>query len=68
MGMKTVVLEPFFYKTKEQIGIRFEKDNSLQNVVKRIWKAKWSQSYKFWYVPLSRDSYHESTETIAHAD
>lgn len=37
--------------------MRFEKDNSLQNVVKRIWQVKWSQSNKFWYVPLSRDSY-----------
>ena len=55
--MKTVVLEPFFHKSKEQIGIRFEKDSRLQNVMKRIWQAKWSQSNECWYVPLSRDSY-----------
>ena len=55
--METVVLEPFFHKGKEQIGIRFEKETSLQNVVKQISEAKMVASNKFWYVPLSRDSY-----------
>ena len=55
--MKTVFLEPFFHKNQYQVGIRFEKDNILQNIAKKIYQAKWSQSRKYWYVPLNRDSY-----------
>lgn len=55
--MKTVLLEPFFHRNQEKLGIRFERDNMLQSIVKQIWQAKWSQSRKYWYVPLNRDSY-----------
>src|SRR5687767_3805024 len=55
--MKTVFLEPFFHKNQYQVGIRFEKDNALQHIAKKIYQAKWSQTHKYWYVPLNRDSY-----------
>ena len=62
--MKTVLLEPFFHKNHEKVGIRFERDNMLQSIVKQICQAKWSQSRKYWYVPLNRDSYNRICKAL----
>src|SRR5215831_11314289 len=55
--MQTVQLKPLLYQNKEWIGIYFKLNASLNNLVKKIPEARWSQTHKCWYVPCSKEYY-----------
>jgi site-specific recombinase XerD len=55
--MQTILLKPLYHRGQESIGIYFDNYASLTNVVKKLPQAKWSQTNRCWYVPLSPQSY-----------
>jgi integrase/recombinase XerD len=55
--MQIVQLKPLFYRNQECIGIFFKHNTELNNVVKKISNARWSQTYKCWYIPCSKEYY-----------
>jgi integrase/recombinase XerD len=57
--METVTLRPLIHQQKECIGIYFTNTNTLNNAVKTIPDKRWTKTFKCWYVPLGKDSYHQ---------
>ena len=55
--MDTVVLKPLFHRNRECIGLFFDKNQSLNALIRKITGMKWSQTNKCWYVPLTCESY-----------
>jgi len=52
-----IALKPFLHRGGEHIGIYFENYSSINNIIRKDAGAKWSQTGKCWYLPLSRESY-----------
>lgn len=63
--METVTLQPFFHRGAEQIGLCYPNNAVLNTVIKKIKGIKWSQTNKYWYLPLSRENYNLVQATIA---
>lgn len=57
--MKQVVLKPLYHRSQESIGIYFEKDPSLNAIICKQAQARWSNTKKLWYVPLSKENYNK---------
>ncbi len=57
--MKQVVLKPLYHRSQESIGIYFEKDPSLNAIIRKQAQARWSNTKKLWYVPLSKENYNK---------
>ena len=57
--MKQVTLKPLHHRNQECIGIFFENSPSLNGVIRKQAGAKWSQTKKVWYVPLSKENYNK---------
>ncbi|HWR33039.1 MAG TPA: tyrosine-type recombinase/integrase [Chitinophagaceae bacterium] len=57
--MKKVVLKPLQHRGQECIGIWFENDPKLNGVIRKGADARWSQTKKIWYVPLSKENYNK---------
>ncbi len=57
--MKNVTLTPFYHREQECIGIWFENSTVLNTAIRKNADAKWSQTKKCWYVPLSKDNYNK---------
>lgn len=55
--MDKVQLKPILHKGRECIGIYYEISFTLNGLLRSKAGARWSQSHKCWYVPLSRDDY-----------
>ena len=55
--MKQVILKPLYHRGQERIGIYFENNTSLNSIVRKLPKAKWSQSNRCWYVLLSKENF-----------
>src|SRR5580698_4729450 len=55
--MRTIILKPILHRGHECIAIVFARDNTVNNIVKKIAGAKWSRTNACWYIPLSRDFY-----------
>ena len=55
--MLTITLKPFFHKGKEQIGIYFENDLIVNNVVKKVKGVRWSKTNNCWYITLSKQNF-----------
>jgi hypothetical protein len=55
--MQTVTLKAFFHRQQECIGIFYPPNNALNTLIKKIPKAKWSETCKCWYLPLSKENY-----------
>ncbi|MCW5917754.1 MAG: tyrosine-type recombinase/integrase [Ferruginibacter sp.] len=64
--MKTVILKPHNREGVECIGIYFERDISIQNIISKIAGAKWSQSGRCWWVPLSRENHRNVLNALKH--
>jgi hypothetical protein len=56
--MITITLTPFLHRGKEQIGIYFPNDPSINRIIRNELHAKWSGSNKCWYIPLENAAYH----------
>lgn len=61
--MEKVILKPIQHRGEECIGIYFEKNAIIQNLIQKNAGAKWSRTLKCWYVLLSKNNY----EVIAKA-
>ncbi|MFS8082499.1 MAG: site-specific integrase, partial [Ginsengibacter sp.] len=61
--MEAVILKPVLHRGEECIGIYFEKNAIIQNLIQKYAGAKWSRTHKCWYVSLSKNNY----EVIAKA-
>lgn len=57
--MNVVVLKPLQHRGNECIGIYFEKSPRLNGAIQKYAGARWSQTNKCWYVPLSKEHYHK---------
>jgi integrase/recombinase XerD len=57
--MKQVILKPLYHRGQESIGVYFENYPSLNGAIRKNAGAKWSQTNKCWYVPLSKQSYNK---------
>ncbi len=61
--MEKVILKPIQHRGEERIGIYFEKNAVIQNLIQKKAGAKWSRTQKCWHVSLSKNNY----EVIAKA-
>lgn len=57
--MLTVTLKPLQHREKECIGIYFENEPKLNGKIQQKAGARWSQTKKVWYVPLSKENYNK---------
>jgi hypothetical protein len=54
---KIIELKPLHHRGQESIALLYDNYSLLNNIVKKLPGAKWSQTNKCWYVPMSKDSY-----------
>ena len=54
--MQVVTLKPFYHRGQECIGVYFTHTKAILAIVKRIPKAKWSFTYKCWYIPCTKEA------------
>jgi integrase/recombinase XerD len=59
IAMETIALKPLFHRGQESIGLYYDNLPSLNGIVRKLPDAKWSQTNKVWYVPLTPDYYNE---------
>lgn len=57
--MTEVILKPLQHRGIECIGIYFEKSSKLNGAIQKQAGARWSQTNKCWYVPLSKENYNK---------
>lgn len=57
--MNQVTLKPLLHRNQECIGIYFQNDSGINNIIRKISGARWSQTNKCWWIPLSKDSYNK---------
>ncbi len=57
--MKKVILKPLYHRNQECIGIYFDNYGTINTLIRKQANAKWSQSNKCWYVPLSKENYNK---------
>lgn len=57
--MLTVTLKPLYHRGQECIGIYFENSAKLNGAVRKGAGAKWSQTNKCWFLPLSKENYNK---------
>lgn len=55
--MQTITLKPLLHRKQECIGIYFAHNSLLKTIIQKLPAAKWSNSNKCWYIPLSRGNY-----------
>ncbi len=64
LKMPEIQLKPLFHRGAEQIGIVFKKDQTVNDVLKKIKGIKWSQTYGCWYLGLTKEAYHTIIEQL----
>jgi hypothetical protein len=57
--MPKITLKPLLHREQECIGIYFEHNTKLNGAIQKYAGAKWSQSKKVWYIPLSKGNYNK---------
>lgn len=57
--MEKVVLKPLKHREQECIGIYFEHNPKINGAIRQKAGAKWSQTHKCWWVPLSKENYNQ---------
>jgi hypothetical protein len=55
--MQQIILKPFFHRNYECIGIYFDKNISLEKIIRKQPGVKWSQTNRCWYIPLTETPY-----------
>ena len=63
--MKTVTLTNLFHGNQDCIGISFDTDIRLNNIVKKLPGIKWSKQNNCWYLPLNPGSYQQLSAAFA---
>ncbi|MEO6734011.1 MAG: tyrosine-type recombinase/integrase [Ferruginibacter sp.] len=65
--MITVLLNPFFHRGQQQMGICCRPDKVLNTLIRKIKGVRWSRTHTCWYLPLSRENYTTVTERLKNA-
>lgn len=63
-AMETIRLQPLMHRSVENIGISFQPNAILEQIVRREPGAKWSQTKRCWYVPLNQSAYLSLTNNL----
>ena len=66
--METITLFPVLHRGAEQILIKCANVKSVNDAIRKIQGAKWSQTHKSWYSPLNKENYnliHQSLHQLA---
>lgn len=56
MTLPQLELRPLVHRGQETIAL-LHAETSLNKIIKKLKGARWSQTYKCWYLPLSKESY-----------
>jgi integrase/recombinase XerD len=52
--MKKIILNTFDYNGKKHIGLSFERDRAIQELLKATFsELRWSVTFRIWHVPFS---------------
>lgn len=62
--MQTITLKPVTHRGNECIGIYFESDTVLNNIIRKIPGIRWSKTLDCWWMLLSRSNYYKLEETL----
>ena len=62
--MIAVSLKPLCHRNQESIGIYYQTDSSLNNIIRKLPGVRWSQANKCWYIPLNSDSYNHAYKAL----
>ena len=57
--MDTIDLKRIFHRGKECVGLYFDINPTLNNLVQKLTGVKWSQTNKCWYIPWEPGWYNE---------
>jgi hypothetical protein len=57
--MDTINLKRIFHRGKECVGLYFDNNPTLNNLVQKLTGVKWSQTNKCWYIPREHGWYNE---------
>ncbi len=63
--MPTVVLRPLFHRRQEVIAMEIPKRPEIALAVRKLKGAKWSQTQKVWYLPLTKGNYEKISGAIS---
>ena len=44
-----------YHRGGEKVAIRFSRNAKIENIIKQLPGARWSQTYKSWYLPLEKE-------------
>ena len=56
---KHVILKPLIHHGRECISIYFEHDPTINNLIRKQAGAKWSNTQKAWWIPMSKEHYNK---------
>ena len=62
--MQTIRITPLIHRGSECIGIYFEKNTAIEQVVRKQPGVKWSQTHTCWYIPLSETGYNKLVKQL----
>jgi len=62
--MQTITLKPVTHRGNECIGIYFESDTVLNNIIRKIPGIHWSKTLGCWWMLLGRSNYYKLEETL----
>jgi integrase/recombinase XerD len=55
--MVKIILKPLLHHSRECIGIYFESEPSINNIIRKQKEVRWSQTHQCWYLPLMEAAY-----------
>lgn len=55
--MQSLILQPFYHRKKECIGIHFDHDKIIEQIIREQPEVRWSQTHRCWYIACKRDAY-----------
>ena len=50
----TIVFQPIFHNKLERIALQYKNVTAINKVTRQLPGAKWSQTQKYWHVPLNK--------------
>jgi hypothetical protein len=63
--MEKVILKPLFHRNTECIGIYYKHNAGITNAIRNNLSARWSNTKKVWWIPLSKDNYEALKDALA---
>ncbi len=65
--MPTVCLVPLYHRRQESIAVRFTMERELERLVRTLPLARWSQTHRTWYIPLTKAHYRALVDKLTAA-